>query len=185
MIGRVVGRDVADAGPRPQDAQVAQERQQPGDLVRVAAQRGERRLARVRRLRVELGADEHLAALGLRDVAGELGAGEDGPEALRVVVGDEGVERVGADRQPDAGRGAAMRVTRPPTADRTTPAAIGPPAVSTPVTRPPSPSRRSPVTGVCWRMSTPRWDAPAAKAQATRSWRAVAPSTWCDAPSTG
>ena len=112
---RVVGRDVADPGPRPQDAQVAQERQQPGDLVRVAAQRGERRLARVRRLRVELGADEHLAALGLRHVAGELRAGDDRPEALRIVVGDERVERVGPDRQPDPGLGGHAR---DPAADR-------------------------------------------------------------------
>ena len=96
------------------------------DLVGVAAQRRERRLARVRRLRVELGADEHLAALGLRDVAGELGAGDDRPEALRVVVGHERVERVGPDRQPDPGHGRGHGVTRPPTADRTTPAAIGP-----------------------------------------------------------
>ena len=74
-------------------------------------------------------------------------------------------------------RDLASRGRRPRSARR--PAAIGPRGVSTPTTR--SPSRRRPVTGVCWNMSTPRCDAPAAYAQATRSWRAVAPSTWCDA----
>ena len=98
-----------------QDAQVAQERQQAGHLVRIAAQRGERRLARVRRLRVELGADQHLAALGLRDVAQQLRAGDDRPEALRVVVRHERLERVGPDRQAHAG---VARHLRDPAADR-------------------------------------------------------------------
>ena len=122
----VVDGDVAQPGPRPQDPHVTQERQQQRDLVGVAAQGIEGRLARVRRLRVELGADEHLAALGLRHVAHELRAGHDRSEALRVVVRDERVERMGPDRQPDAGHAPRAAVTRPPTADRTTPAAIGP-----------------------------------------------------------
>ena len=54
----------------------------------------------------------------------------------------------------------ASRVTRPPVAERTTPAEIGPADVSTPVTRSPWTVRA--LTGVCWKMSTPRWDAPAA-----------------------
>ena len=47
------------------------------------AQGRERRLARVRGLRVELGPDQHLPALGLGHVAHELGARDDRAEALR------------------------------------------------------------------------------------------------------
>jgi hypothetical protein len=89
-----VGRDVADPGPRPEDAHRAEERQQRGDLVGVAPERVERRQARERGLAVELGADQHLAALRLADIAGELGRGDDLVEALLEVVRDEGVERV-------------------------------------------------------------------------------------------
>ncbi len=96
---RVVDRDVADAGPRPEDAQVAQERQHQRHLPGVAAQRIERRLARIRRLGVELGPDEHLATFRLRRVAHELRGRDDRPEALGVVVGDERVQRVRPDRQ--------------------------------------------------------------------------------------
>ena len=98
-----VGRDVAQAGPRPEDPHRAEERQEHRDLVGVAPERVERREPRERRLAVELGADQHLAALGLADVAGELGRGDDLGEALLEVVRDEGVERVGPDRQADAG----------------------------------------------------------------------------------
>ena len=82
---------------------VAQERGRSRDLVRVAPQRVERRDPRVRRLAVELGPDEHLAALGLANVAGELGRGDDLVEALLEVVRDEGMERMRPDRQADAG----------------------------------------------------------------------------------
>ncbi len=59
------------------------------------------RAVRVARLAVDLGADQHLAARRLRQVEEQIGRGDDGLEAALVVVGDEGLQRVRADRQPE------------------------------------------------------------------------------------
>ena len=62
----------------------------------------ERARALVRRVRLDLGADEELAAVGLRDVHVELRRDEDDVEERLHRLGDERLEDVRRDREPEA-----------------------------------------------------------------------------------
>ena len=100
---REVGGDVATPGPLPEDLEVADEREQERHLQRAGLQELERRLARVARLAFELVADQHLPARCLRHVAEQVRRRHDRAEPLCVAVGDERLQRMGTDRQPQAG----------------------------------------------------------------------------------
>ena len=62
----------------------------------------ERARALVRRVRLDLGADEELAAVRLRDVHVQLRRDEDDVEERLHRLGHEGLEDVRRDRQPEA-----------------------------------------------------------------------------------
>ena len=118
-IGAVVGREVAEPGPRAQHLRALELREELEGVRRGVLEERERAGRLVRRVRLDLGADQELAAIGLRDVHVQLRGDDDDVEERLHRLGDEGLEDVRRDRQAEAGEPADER--RPAGASRSRP----------------------------------------------------------------
>ena len=102
--GAVVGREVTEAGPRAQHADAFELREELEDVARRVLEKRERALAVVGRVRLDLRADQELAAVGLRDVDVHLRRDDDHVEERFHRLRHEGLEDVGRDRQLHLGQ---------------------------------------------------------------------------------
>ena len=112
----VVGREVAETRPRAEHVEPLELRE---ELERVPAEysrNGNVPIRLVGRVRLDLGADQELAAVGLRDVDVHLRRDDDRVEERLHRLGDERLQDVRRDREPDARQAADER--RPAGASR-------------------------------------------------------------------
>ncbi len=98
----VVGREVAEPGPRAEHLRALELRQELDRVSGRVLEERQRAGRLVRRVRLDLGADEELAAVRLRDVHVELRRDEDDVEERLHGLGDERLEDVRRDRQAQA-----------------------------------------------------------------------------------
>ena len=132
--------------------------------------------ALVRRVRLDLRADEELAAVRLRDVHVELRGDEDDVEERLHRLGDEGLEDVRRDREPQPDEPADER--RPAGGRAHDLTALDAAAGRLDRGDRGRRSRSKPVTSVFWWISTPRRSAARAKPHTTASWRMIPPGGW-------
>ena len=97
----VVRAHVAEARPVAEDPGRVQLREQLEHVARRVLDEREGALVRVRRVRLDLGADQELAAVGLRDVDVHLRRDDDLVEERLHGLGDERLQDRGRDRQPE------------------------------------------------------------------------------------
>ena len=99
----VVGAQVAQPGPLAQDLRALELREQLERVPRRVLEERERARAEVRRVRLDLGADQELAAIGLGDVDVHLRRDDDHVEERLQRLGHERLQDVRRDRQRNAG----------------------------------------------------------------------------------
>ena len=105
----VVGREVAEAGPGAQHLDALELREELEHVAGRVLEERERPDRLVGRVRLDLGADQELAAVGLRDVDVHLRGDDDHVEERLGRLGHERLQDVRGDRQPHAGEAADER----------------------------------------------------------------------------